>query len=224
MVQHRVLIFQIASESSGPRSPLYARVVTTIIQRQRSWQQRRHQKITALTTKYEDLNGVDSRKCCAFLLSKTLNTLNSSFIACMDAYKSTTNPLAEWRQQQIHSPSTNAGRPLVPHIKSFGRILAQKKNNNNNKHALFACFMLTSACLSCGVQGQPEHNDNVDVKDARTAYSNFELGVLFCSRLRGNPAAVRVAGTASRHNCFCGPDVVPVSTCCKKVVIFAFLT
>jgi len=45
-------------------------------------------------------------------------------------------------------------------------------------------FMLTSACLSKGAQGQP--TPHRDPTSDRTSYSNFELGVLFCSRLVGD--------------------------------------
>lgn len=76
------------------------------------------------------------------------------------------------------------------HIKSIYRLLdlndhqhSQSSDCTEAKAKEFFWFMLTSACLSKGAQGKatvrrgPEEHDEM-------SYSNFELGVLFCSRLQ----------------------------------------
>jgi len=75
------------------------------------------------------------------------------------------------------------------HIKSIYRLLDLNDNQNSQSSdrteakERFSWFMLTSACLSKGAQGKatprrgPEEHDEM-------SYSNFELGVLFCSRLQ----------------------------------------
>ena len=61
--------------------------------------------------------------------------------------------------------------------------------------------MLTSACLSRGAQGQP-----TPYRDPATdsmSYSNFELGVLFCSRLVGDNKFDRMYVSDPNHQCGC---------------------
>ena len=48
----------------------------------------------------------------------------------------------------------------------------------------FAWFMMSSACLSHGAQGQEDPDCRIN--GSMVSYSNFELGVLFCSRLQGD--------------------------------------
>lgn len=67
--------------------------------------------------------------------------------------------------------------PALPHIKTYARLL--QKDGKNKKHLAWA--MLTSACLSKGAQGFTEKNLN---NQELRGYSNFELGVLFASRVQ----------------------------------------
>jgi len=80
---------------------------------------------------------------------------------------------------------------LIPHIKTIGRLFDGSDYRLRKDYGLdtkaeesFSWFMLTSACLSRGAQG--------DVPSSRApgssalAYNNFELGVLFSSRLQGS--------------------------------------
>ena len=80
------------------------------------------------------------------------------------------------------------------HFKSFCRMLKlaenkgtaygdRKKNQSRSKEQI-AWFMLTSACLSKGAQGQPTPYRSPDSDSM--SYANFELGVLFCSRILGD--------------------------------------
>jgi hypothetical protein len=70
---------------------------------------------------------------------------------------------------------------LVPHIKSIARVfhgndyLIRKDHGIPKCEELFSWFLLTSACLSRGAQGV--------CIDQAMHYANFELGVLFSSRL-----------------------------------------
>lgn len=79
--------------------------------------------------------------------------------------------------------------PLSPHIKSVARLFKGDDNALRREHGVgkaeeyFSWFMLTSACLSHGAQGNiPEQIGHVE---GTLSYANFELGVLFCSRLQG---------------------------------------
>lgn len=60
----------------------------------------------------------------------------------------------------------------------------------------FAWFMLTSACLSRGAQGEAVTGNGQSYGQQHSSglmkYANFELGILFCSRLQGNPSTDRL--------------------------------
>ena len=94
----------------------------------------------------------------------------------------------------------------MPHIKTYGRVVnnetlkncflkptyQNKTNREEEKPTAFSWFMLTSACLSRGAQGyflqdRPEKSDNM-------AYSNFELGVVFTSKLATKPNVLYTCG------------------------------
>ena len=103
------------------------------------------------------------------------------------------------------------------HFKSICRLLQlnneQQKSTSSNLMAApvppdtreyLSWFMLTSACLSRGAQGQP-----TPYRDPTTdsmSYSNFELGVLFCSRMVGDSQNDRLYVSDPNHvnGCQCG--------------------
>eukprot|EP00984_Skeletonema_dohrnii_P001064 scaffold331_cov123-Skeletonema_dohrnii-CCMP3373.AAC.4 len=111
-----------------------------------------------------------------FLSSDSFAGLDRSVISRMALYE-TSHPL------QIPFTSSSL------HIKSIYRLLNLNENQSSQSSGCteaeerFSWFMLTSACLSKGAQGKatprrgPEEHDEM-------SYSNFELGVLFCSRLQ----------------------------------------
>jgi len=114
--------------------------------------------------------------CYAFLSSTTFNTISIDCLCRLALYE--------------HNYPSHF---LSPHIKSFGRILSSDHLKSfsdidstllRNEKDFFAWFMITSACLSKGAQGQPSPDRTLE-SDFIT-YSNFELGALFCSRLQGN--------------------------------------
>ncbi len=79
---------------------------------------------------------------------------------------------------------------VSPHIKSYARVMSNYENKGKVKdtgevYSNLAWFMLTSACLSRGAQGHAEKDGRFEGLDEKS-YLNFELGVLFCSRLQGN--------------------------------------
>lgn len=111
-----------------------------------------------------------------FLSSETFNRIPVDCLSQMVLWE-TSVP----NQQQL---------TLVPHIKSIARLFhgndyrIRKDYGIPKCEELFSWFLLTSACLSRGAQGV--------CSDTTFSYANFELGVLFASRV-GN-AAKRLYG------------------------------
>ena len=62
----------------------------------------------------------------------------------------------------------------------------------------FSWFLLTSACLSLGAQGErsstsrKKSSSTTSLSGETISFSNFELGVLFVSRLQGRPQSDRL--------------------------------
>mmetsp|Transcript_15045 Transcript_15045/g.22059 ORF Transcript_15045/g.22059 Transcript_15045/m.22059 type:complete len:166 (+) Transcript_15045:462-959(+) len=71
--------------------------------------------------------------------------------------------------------------------------------------------MLTSACLSNGAQGKAVKDRCYDSDEM--SYSNFELGVLFCSRIQGVTSTDRIYGWDPDYcnNCCCRDGKIRVS-------------
>ena len=87
-------------------------------------------------------------------------------------------------------------RPMTPHIKTVARLFegderALKIDFGVGKaDCYFPWLLLTSACLSHGAQGKKKENEISE--SATLSYSNFELGVLFCSRVQGKEESDRL--------------------------------
>ena len=83
-----------------------------------------------------------------------------------------------------------------PHIKSYARLFEgneyqlRKDYGVEKAEECMSWFMLTSACLSRGAQGEAVPLRGFESDDM--TYSNFELGVLFVSRLRADPQSDRM--------------------------------
>jgi len=102
------------------------------------------------------------------------------------------------------------------HFKSICRLLwpnteetdshKQSKEQGTGSREYLSWFMLTSACLSKGAQGQP--TPYRDPASDSMSYSNFELGVLFCSRVLGDNKFDRLYVSDPDHlykgGCQCG--------------------
>jgi hypothetical protein len=94
----------------------------------------------------------------------------------------------------------------APHIKSFARVFEgneyqlRKDYGVEKAEECLSWFMLTSACLSRGAQGEPTPLRGFESDE--TTYSNFELGVLFVSRLQGDKQSDRLYCWKPSH-CHC---------------------
>jgi hypothetical protein len=95
--------------------------------------------------------------------------------------------------------------PALPHIKTYARLL--ERDEKDKKHLAWA--MLTSACLSKGAQGFTEKNLN---NQELRGYSNFELGVLFVSRMKEHQSGRLYSCYSQRCQCDSenGGAVVPL--------------
>jgi hypothetical protein len=128
-----------------------------------------------------------------FLSSIAFNTIDLACLSRMSMFEPSTP------NQMI----TN--RP--PHIKSFARVFEGNEYQLRKEHGVekaeecLSWFMLTSACLSRGAQGEAAPLRGFESDDM--TYSNFELGVLFASRLRGDVQSDRVY-CWKPSQCHCG--------------------
>ena len=110
-----------------------------------------------------------------FLSSETFNKIDLDCLSRMVMYEPSI-------------PHQRHANMLVPHFKSVARLFQgsdyrlRKEYGCGKCQEIFSWFMLTSACLSRGAQG--DLTKMSDQNDA-ISYANFELGVLFCSRLQG---------------------------------------
>ncbi|CAB9512602.1 expressed unknown protein [Seminavis robusta] len=110
-------------------------------------------------------------------------------------------------QMVMFEPSIPEQRdPQTPHIKSVCRLFGghegelRKEFGVGKAESYFSYFLLTSASLSHGAQGKI--TDSSDQQRIRS-YANFELGVMFCSRLQGRNESDRL---------YCWK---PAQCCCK---------
>jgi hypothetical protein len=112
-----------------------------------------------------------------FLSSEGFNNTDLAIVSRMKIY-------------EISDP-TPSPIDLTPHIKTYARLLENKEAGGVPGNNL-AWVMLSSACFSKGAQGFTDKKTSAfEYKDEKT-YSNFELGVLFVSRLQGEPTSDRV--------------------------------
>ena len=121
------------------------------------------------------------------LLFLSANTFNRISLECLS-------------QMVMFEPSLPAQREttLVPHFKSVARLFEgsdyrlRKDYGFGKSEECFPWFLLTSACLSRGAQGERCNNYIPAGSVDAVSYANFELGVLFVSRLCGDPTTDRL--------------------------------
>jgi hypothetical protein len=120
-----------------------------------------------------------------------------------------------------HLPNVMPYKSASIHIKSVCRLLRfngvdsfaacqrRVKSDENNKASLesreyLSWFLLTSSCLSRGAQGSP--TPHRDPASDQMTYTNFELGILFCSRAVGDNKHDRQYVSDPNHitGCQCG--------------------
>lgn len=123
---------------------------------------------------------IDGNFC--FLSSESFNTIDFACIARMCMFEPS---------YPTQHPSTRS-----PHIKSYARVFEgdeyqlRRRFGVEKAEETLSWYMLTSACLSRGAQGEatphrPEDSDEMN-------FTNFELGVLFISRLSTDTLSNRV--------------------------------
>jgi hypothetical protein len=109
-----------------------------------------------------------------FLSSQSFNTIDIDCISRMAQYE--------------HSSPRQISPLRCPHFKSYARLFEGNEYELRQKHKvgkaaeIFTWFLMTSACLSRGAQGFPTA-DRMEGSD-QVSYANFELGILFCSKLQ----------------------------------------
>ena len=113
-----------------------------------------------------------------FMSSTTFNSCEETCISRMAMFESSDPP------QRPHA--------LAPHIKTLARCVRGKtersrlKDIHGRAKEYFSWFMLTSSCLSLGAQGKSTTlpSPRCSLSDENVvSYANFELGILFTSRL-----------------------------------------
>ena len=117
-----------------------------------------------------------------FLSSQTFNSIHIDCLSRMVIYEPSMPP--------------QTTTPRIPHFKSIARLFGgkryriQKDFGMGKSDEYFPWFLLTSACLSRGAQGIEV--DGRAPGQKTVSYTNFELGVLFCSRLQGKAKTDRL--------------------------------
>jgi hypothetical protein len=124
-------------------------------------------------------------------------TTNGSFLF-LSSIAFNTIDLACLSRMSMFEPSTPSQTITnrAPHIKSFARVFEGNEYQLRKDYGVekaeewLSWFMLTSACLSRGAQGEATPLRGFE-SDEMT-YSNFELGVLFVCRLQGDTRSDRL--------------------------------
>ncbi len=124
----------------------------------------------------ENASHQDATASFVFMSSRSFNSCDRSCISRIARFESSNPP-------QLSSS-------LVPHFKSIARLV--NKHSVVRKHGFqvvaqdyLSWFLLTSACLSHGAQGKRVKDlDPFATTKETIQYANFELGVLFTSRVR----------------------------------------
>jgi hypothetical protein len=124
-----------------------------------------------------------------FLSSQAFNSCEVPVISRMARYQSS---------RPVQQPLT-----MVPHFKSVTRVLKNPKQREaiqercGHAKEYLSWFLLTSSCFSHGAQGK-RSSELAENEDSSVVYANFELGVLFTSRMQQE----RRRGTEDRVYCF----------------------
>jgi len=142
-----------------------------------------------------------------FLSSISFSKLDRSCISRMALFTHTPNTMP-YKSASIHFKSvcrllrSNEKEEPAPKSskKTDSKRSMQRPSPCSKEHHL-SWFMLTSACLSGGAQGRP--TPYRDPASDSMSYSNFELGVLFCSRFVGDGKIDRLYVSDPGHVCGC---------------------
>lgn len=173
------------------------------------------------------IHSLDDRTLFVCLSSKIFNSLDVAFISRMKQFTSVETSLPPFLTPHIKTyarilepvidlcddgsvsdkttsnGSGNVRQDVVCLVDSPVSISPKRKKKDSVDHQreeYFAWFMLTSACLSRGAQGEEVSNSYTLLEPSGKQfmrYANFELGVLFCSRLQGNRNTDRLYACSS---------------------------
>lgn len=141
-----------------------------------------------------------------FLSSESFNKIGVDCLARMSMYE----------------PTCQQGKVMVPHFKSIARIYEgcdypiRKTYGLPKCEEYFSWFLLTSACLSRGAQGERQEDD----QKSYLSYTNFELGVLFSTRMGGTRCSSNRLYCFQPLRCICGkpPSTKPASEATAALV------
>jgi hypothetical protein len=130
--------------------------------------------------------------CHVFLSSTAFSKLDRVCISRMGLFEATNQPyMNSYESTSLHfksfcrilklmDPKTSQPKRKVHKLE--GDTKSNQSISREKEH--ISWFLLTSACLSKGAQGQPTPYRSLDSDSM--SYANFELGVLFCSRILGD--------------------------------------
>jgi hypothetical protein len=178
-------------------------------------------------TRNGSIHTVDDRTLFVCLSSKVFNSLDVAFISRMKQFTLVETSLPPYLTPHIKTyarivdpvidlcddgsvsdktasdGSGNVRQDVICLVDSPVSISPKRKKNyfvDHQKEEYFAWFMLTSACLSRGAQGEEVNNSYTVLEPSGKPfmrYANFELGILFCSRLQGNHDTDRLYACSS---------------------------
>ncbi|KAL7508509.1 hypothetical protein ACHAXN_006449 [Cyclotella atomus] len=145
--------------------------------------------------------------CHVFLSSMAFSKLDRVCISRMALYESTNQPyMNSYESTSLHFKSICRMLKLTDSkaSKAKHKLDSDTKCKQSREQEHISWFLLTSACLSKGAQGQPTPYRSLDSDSM--SYANFELGVLFCSRILGDRVNDRlyVYDNAFSGGCQCG--------------------
>jgi len=168
---------------------------------------KKHIKEVSSITKRRTYINDEGGECPVFLSSVSFSNLDRSCISRMALFTPLPN-IMMYTSASLHFKSI-CRLLQMNHKESQAVSKLDSKQRRDQRHSssdsreYLSWFMLTSACLSKGAQGQPTpyRDPSSDVM----SYSNFELGVLFCSRMVGDNKFDRlyVSDDGSSHTCGC---------------------
>ncbi len=122
--------------------------------------------------------------------------------------------LAIASQMKLYEHCTPSPSPMVmtPHMKTYARLLVEDRNPGSTEHNKLAWIMLSSACFSKGAQGFTDKKSCAFEHKDEKRYSNFEIGVLFVSRLQGKKDSDRIYVDYPKTGCSCNK----ANSVCRK--------
>ncbi|KAL7519268.1 hypothetical protein ACHAWX_004056 [Stephanocyclus meneghinianus] len=150
-----------------------------------------HQVVSAVS-KSKKFEKSARRPCHVFLSSVNFSKLDRVCISRMALFEpSIQSHMASYETASLHFKSycrllcfPGGKSPKQKSTSNSTTCSSEVGKSSESKKEYISWFMLSSACLSKGAQGQP--TPYRPIESDSMSYANFELGVLFCSRLLGD--------------------------------------